>query len=171
MKRHELEHVLRAAGSITDETDFVVMGSQAILGTVADPLESLLGSLEVHLYPRNNPEISDLIGGSIGNGSPFHETFGYYGQGADLSSVTLAKGWKQRLAPFSSANTRGVIGWCLSPEDLAFCKLAAGSKEDLDYVSELLNSKVLNAEGVRSLGLSPEVDQQVESRLQSAEKV
>jgi len=32
MKRHELEHVLRAASGITGLEDIVVVGSQAILG-------------------------------------------------------------------------------------------------------------------------------------------
>ena len=37
MRRHELEHVLRAAKGITDEIEFVVIGSQAILAQIPDP--------------------------------------------------------------------------------------------------------------------------------------
>jgi hypothetical protein len=37
MRRHELEHVLRAAKGITDEIEFVVIGSQAILARIPDP--------------------------------------------------------------------------------------------------------------------------------------
>ena len=32
MTRTQLEHIIRAAGAIADETDLVVIGSQAILG-------------------------------------------------------------------------------------------------------------------------------------------
>lgn len=36
MKRVDLEHVLRAASAITNERDFVVIGSQAVLGQFPD---------------------------------------------------------------------------------------------------------------------------------------
>ena len=35
MKRAELEHILRAAGSIADDTEIVVVGSQASLARAA----------------------------------------------------------------------------------------------------------------------------------------
>jgi hypothetical protein len=38
MKRSDLEHILRASKSVTGETEFVVIGSQAILGRFADAL-------------------------------------------------------------------------------------------------------------------------------------
>jgi hypothetical protein len=36
MKRSQLEHLLRAAGSVVGATDLVVVGSQAILATFAE---------------------------------------------------------------------------------------------------------------------------------------
>jgi len=50
MKRHELEHILRAAAAITGADRFVVIGSQAILGQFANaPLEFLV-SAEADLF-------------------------------------------------------------------------------------------------------------------------
>ena len=36
MKRSDLEHILRASKSVTGETEFIVIGSQAILGRFPD---------------------------------------------------------------------------------------------------------------------------------------
>ena len=36
MKRSDLEHILRASNGVTGETEFIVIGSQAILGPFPD---------------------------------------------------------------------------------------------------------------------------------------
>jgi hypothetical protein len=81
--RQQIEHVIRAAADIADDDELVVIGSQAILGQFPSAPADLLVSVEADLYPKNHPERADLIDGSIGEGSPFHETFGYYAHGAD----------------------------------------------------------------------------------------
>lgn len=91
MNRSQLEHLIRAAASIADDSDIVVVGSQAILGQHPNAPASLLRSMEADVYPLNAPERADLIDGSIGEGSPFHETFGYYARGVGPRSAVLAK--------------------------------------------------------------------------------
>ena len=76
MKRSDLEHILRASKDVTGETEFIVIGSQAILGRFPDAPRALRQSMEADLYPRYRPESSDLIEGSLGELSPFHQTFG-----------------------------------------------------------------------------------------------
>lgn len=49
MKRHELEHLIRAAGAITGADEIIVIGSQAILGARPDAPESLLRSCEAEM--------------------------------------------------------------------------------------------------------------------------
>lgn len=66
MTREQLEHVLRAAASITQEHSFVVIGSQAVLLPYPNAPEELLVSREVDLYPATAPEKADLIEGAIG---------------------------------------------------------------------------------------------------------
>jgi len=73
MKRHELEHLIRAAGAITGAEEIIVIGSQAILGARPDSPDSLLRSREADLFTLRDPKDADLIDGSIGEGSPFHE--------------------------------------------------------------------------------------------------
>lgn len=75
MTREEFEHALRAAVDIVDD-DLVVVGSQAILAQFPVAPPELLVSLEVDVFPLNQPERSDEIDGAIGDGSQFSETFG-----------------------------------------------------------------------------------------------
>lgn len=76
MNRKQLEHVLRACGSIAGCREIVVIGSQALLASCPDAPDALLRSMEVDCYPLDDPAKADLIDGSIGELSPFHETFG-----------------------------------------------------------------------------------------------
>lgn len=131
MTRSELEHLIRAAGAIAEDSEIIVIGSQSILGQFPDAPRALLRSAEADVYPRNHPERADLIDGSIGEGSNFHETFGYYAQGVGEETATLPKGWKARLVRISNANTAGTSGLCLEVHDLAISKYAAGREKDL----------------------------------------
>ena len=107
MKRIDLEHIIRAAAEIADDTEIIVIGSQAILGSFPNAPEILLISMEADVYPKNHPERSDLIDGSIGELSPFHDEFGYYAQGVDETTAILPDGWKDRLVLVRNENTRG----------------------------------------------------------------
>ncbi len=81
MTRFELEHLIRAAGSITDDKEIVVIGSQSVLGQFPNAPVALLASMAADIFPLNRPERADLVDGSIGEGSRFHESFGYYARG------------------------------------------------------------------------------------------
>ena len=82
MQRSELEHLIRASGDIADDDEIIVIGSQAILGQFPDAPARLLISMEADIFPKNKPEMADIIDGAIGEGSSFHEVHGYYAQGA-----------------------------------------------------------------------------------------
>lgn len=155
MTRAQLEHVLRAAGAIAQEEKLVVIGSQAILGAYPEAPEALTISLEVDLYPLNNPSKADLIDGSIGERSPFHETFGYYAHGIGPETALLPYRWLSRVIEVSNANTGGISGLCLHPADLAVSKLLAGRPKDLDFVQVMLAEGLLQREQL--LGLVPEL--------------
>ena len=139
MTREQLEHLVRAAAQIADDDDLVIVGSQAVLGQFPDAPRSLLVSNEADLYPKNKPERADLIDGTIGELSPFHETFGYYAHGVGPTTATLPDGWEDRLVPLYSENTRGATGWCLEIHDLIVSKLVAGREKDLDFAREAAN--------------------------------
>ncbi len=134
MKRSELEHVIRASATITDDDELIVVGSQAILGQFPDAPDELCVSTEADIYPKNLPERWELIDGSIGELSPFHDTFGYYAQGVEEGTATLPDGWQTRLVAVRGPGTRGATGWCLEVHDLVASKYVAGREKDRRYV-------------------------------------
>lgn len=151
MKLEQLEHIIRAAAVIADDDELIIIGSQAILGAYPAAPGELLVSDEADLYPKNHPERADLIDGSIGELSPFHETFGYYAQGVAPDTALLPSGWEQRLVAIRSSATRGATGWCLHPHDLALAKLAAGRDKDLRFVSDMARHGMLDVQALDAL--------------------
>ena len=133
MRRSELEHLIRAAAAITDQYEIMIVGSQSILGAIPTPPDSLLESMEADIYPMHRPDLADLIDGSIGEGSPFHERFGYYAQGVGPETAILPTGWPSRVIQIQNRNTDLKVGLCLEPHDLAASKLAAGREKAVSY--------------------------------------
>lgn len=137
MTRSELEHLIRAAGSVAREREIVVIGSQAILGEYPDAPTALLVSMEADVFPLHHPERAEKIEGAIGEGSRFHEEFGYYAQAVGASTATLPSGWRRRLVRIENENTGGTAGLCLEAHDLAISKYVAGRPKDLDFTATL----------------------------------
>ncbi len=146
MRRDQMEHILRAAASITNEREFVVIGSQALLAALPDLGPPLDKSMELDLYPLNNPAAASLIDGTIGELSPFDETFGYYGHGVGPETAILPRDWRDRAITVQNQNTGDAVGICISPEDLALSKLAAGREKDLEFVSEMVARGIVQTE-------------------------
>jgi hypothetical protein len=136
MTREQLEHIVRAAAANADTDEIVVLGSQALLGSVPHPSQRVLvRSMEADVFPLKFPERSILIDGAIGEKSVFHESFGYYAHGVAPETALLPEGWQDRLVPVRNENTRGCTGWCLDLHDLAVSKLAAGRDKDMEFLS------------------------------------
>jgi hypothetical protein len=166
MKRSELEHLIRAAADIADDDEIVVIGSQAILGQYPDAPADLCVSTEADVYPKNKPERADLIDGSIGEGSPFHDTYGYYAQGVGETTATLPAGWKDRLVPVKNANTRGATGWCLESHDLVLSKYAAGREKDDRFVRAALAERLVSAQTLHERLSAMPIDDAARERLE-----
>lgn len=149
MNRYQLEHIIRAAAGNADTREIIVIGSQSILGTYPDAPQELLVSMEADVYPKDCPEHSIVIDGSIGERSMFHETFGYYAHGVNETTAVLPSGWQERLVRVENENTRGSIGWCLEPHDLAVSKLVAAREKDLVFVAALLSHRMVSKETLR----------------------
>lgn len=160
MKRHELEHILRASAAITGADRFVVIGSQAIFGPVHEPPADLVESIEADVFTQRDIADAELIEGSIGEGSPFHNAFGYYAHGVGRETAVLPDGWEARLVAMQSANTGGAIGLCLDVHDLAVSKIVAGRDKDLKYVEGLFKHRLADPSSVRQrLAVTPLPDE------------
>jgi hypothetical protein len=169
MKRSDLEHLIRAAGAIGQDSQIVVIGSQAILGQFPDAPRSLLMSAEADVFPLNRPEHSDLIDGVIGEGSRFHQEFGYYAQGVDEHTAILPQGWRDRLVRVSNPNTGGVVGLCLEVNDLAISKYVAGRPKELKFTKELAKHSMTTLETLTKLvddtDITPELRHVIRARI------
>jgi hypothetical protein len=169
MKRSELEHLIRAAGSIANVAEIVVIGSQSILGQFPNAPPSLVVSAEADVFPLDRPELSDLIDGSIGEGSPFHELYGYYAQGVDEKTATLPRGWRERLVKINNPNTLGVTGLCLEVHDLAISKYVAGREKDQQFTRVLAKRGMVRRDTLlgreRDTDLFPELRKLVRARI------
>lgn len=146
MTRDQLEHAIRAACDVSDDTELWILGSQAILGAFPDAPESLRASIEVDVQPKNHPEKADLVDGVLGELSDFHQTHGFYVHGISIESVKLPDGWQQRTISVSDPiYTYGKIGLCLEVHDLAASKLAAYREKDKEFIRVLLIEKMIDA--------------------------
>ncbi len=145
MTREQLEHVIRAVADITGRQRLVVIGSQAILGQFPDAPAELLVSREADIYAPDNPELSELITGSIGEGSRFEATHAYFADGVSPVTATLPAGWESRLVPIRNANTRNATGWCLEAHDIAIAKYVANRDKDHRYNRALWRHGLIEA--------------------------
>jgi hypothetical protein len=150
MGPREFEHVVAAAAEVTGRTEFVVVGSQAILGSYGQPPESMLRSLEVDIYPLRDPDAADFIDGALGDGSPFHLAYGYYAHGVGPETAKAPRGWQERLVmreiPPRVTSKRTAVAWCLEAHDLVLSKCAAGRDRDWDYAAEALKAGIVQVD-------------------------
>jgi len=147
VKRDQFDHLIRAAAAITGDEVVTVIGSQAILGSWADGdlPAALVSSQEVDLIPAGDlQEKRDLIDGSIGEFSQFHEVFGVWAHGVAESTAVLPAGWSQRLVRYESPGTRGAVALCLDPHDLWIAKAIRADARDIAYCHALASSGRLN---------------------------
>jgi hypothetical protein len=149
VRRVELEHVIRAAATVAEDRDLVIVGSQAILGQFPDAPESMLVSREADVYPRNRPEQGDEIEGALGDGSYFDATFGYYAHAVGPETAKVPAGWEERLVPISGENTGGATGWCLEVHDLLLSKCVAGRERDWEFAEEALRHGLADPDELR----------------------
>ena len=156
MNRDQLLHVIRAAAIVTGVDDLVVLGSQAVLASVDDfelPWEvtrSVEADIAVDLQigrvelGTSSEDLALLIDGAIGEGSHFHATFGYYGEGVEIEVAVLADGWRDRLVPLIAESPAGPkVGWCLSVPDVWVAKAAAGRQKDSEFCRALASNRIV----------------------------
>lgn len=153
MRREDLEHIIRACGEITNQYEFVVVGSQSILGQVPSPEDVFTVSMEADIYPLLAPDLADEIDGAIGEGSQFHSTHGYYAQGVGPDTATLPQDWMSRVHRIQNGNTNDRVGYCLDVIDLFLSKAAARREKDREFCMALLEHGYVTS--AKALALVP----------------
>lgn len=169
MNKQEFDHVIRAASSVVGIDEVLVIGSQAAHASIADELPpEALRSIEVDVavFGDDDGSLADLIDGSIGEASMFHESFGFYAQGVSESTAVLPDGWRDRLVRYESSGTSGAVAWCLELHDLWISKAIAGRPKDVEFCQafrdgELVDPVLL----VDRLQTVPDLSEQVRARV------
>ena len=152
MNRKAFDHAIRAAGAVLGENEVLVIGSQAIHATISRNLPpEAERSIEADVAALNDPDErkADLIDGSIGEASIFHETFGYYAQGVSQTTAVLPEGWRDRLVRYESPATNGVVAWCLEIHDLWLSKAVAMREKDVDFCRALAKRRLVRRDALR----------------------
>jgi hypothetical protein len=158
MTREELEHIIRASADITQEYEFVIVGSQSMLGAVPRPQAVFTVSMEADIYPLQAPELAEKIDGAIGEGSQFHQTYGYYAQGVGPETATLPEDWMRRVHRVQNRNTNDRVGYCLDVLDLFLAKAAAGREKDRAFCMALLGHGYVTVAKVLELAPKMPID-------------
>ena len=175
MRLDDLDHVVAAAAEATGQDEFVVIGSQAILGTYAEPPDSMLVSLEADIYPLHDPDAAADVDGALGDGSPFHLAFGYYAHGVGPETAKAPQGWQERLVrreiPPRVAAKQAPVAWCLEVHDLVLSKCAAGRERDWEYARVALKAELVEPavllDRTRLLPIPTDARADVHTKLQS----
>ena len=167
MNRSELEHIIRAAGEIAQVKKVIILGSQSILAQFPDlskfvsnldqtdvavknrNLEILIRSIEADIMIPDSDEKTELMEAVMGELSVFHDTFGYYAQGVDLTTSKLPEGWENRLVEICNENTNGISGMCVEIHDVMVSKLYAGRPKDIEFFKAAVNFGLLSEEILR----------------------
>lgn len=164
MKKQQVDHVLRAAGRMTGERKFIIIGSQSLHGKYPDVADQILTSFEVDLIASKRIERTEWLN-VIGVDSQFHETYGYYADAVDVGTATLPKGWKGRLVNLPPGDTDGVRGLCLDPHDLAIAKYAAFREKDLVFARELARRGITSRKRLIELLAQTDITEELRERI------
>ena len=141
MNLSHIHHVLTEAKKITNHTDFVIIGSLTALGINVSPPDEMVRSIDVDLYPKDDPARAGEIAALIGQGSAFEDEYGYYVDAASPDLPTLPDGWEDRFVIHDFGNVRALF---LELNDAAISKYARGEIRDRIWIKEGLKAGLLS---------------------------
>lgn len=181
MTEEQLEHLIRASGAILGDKEVYIIGSQSILPWLrklaGKPPRSWPGiftlSSEADVIPIDNDEHkADLIDGSLGEDSYFHQTYGYYAQGVTKETPKAPEGWESRCYRLVNQNTYQTVGYCMHPADLFVAKAVANRPKDWAFLDAMIEHGLVKEKTVLHLcektqGLSVQEIQNLKVRIQS----
>ncbi len=150
MELSQLQELFDEARKLTNDTEFVVVGSLSILGIVQGkkiPARMLM-SIDVDCYTLKDPGRILELQQQLGQGSPFEERHGYYLDPIAPEVVTLPAQWESRLVRVPLAN--GIVVSFLDPNDAAVSKYARGERRDREWIQAGLAAGLLSAPIIES---------------------
>ena len=171
MNLDQLKNILRTASELTNETEFYIIGSSAILVVFESPTDLYLSrSTEADILALSgDPEIADQISVLIGELSPFHENHDVYADGCTFETPVFApEGWQDRAiaVPYHDI---GVTARFMELHDLFLSKIGAGRSKDTEFCTALVKTGYLShdelIERVPMINCTSDQRQVIENRI------
>jgi hypothetical protein len=160
MRKQGIDHILRAAADVTKQKKFVLVGSAAVIARRQHIPLNMMYTPEIDIYAPEADDIelvSEMIDGSIGQGSQFHNEHGYYGDGVSPGTAKMPIDWQERAIEYTGPGCPGVVALVPEENDVALAKLAAWREKDRDWLNEGVRTGVFSLERMASrLGLMPQ---------------
>ena len=148
MRREDLARLFARARELSGETDYVVLGSLAVLGYAGEVPSRMAASIDVDAYSKSDPPRIFELASALGQGSRFEAEHGYYLDPISPSVATLPSGWEGRLVRIELAS--GLAAWFLEPNDAAVSKYARMEPRDREWIRPGLRAGVLSLPTVDS---------------------
>jgi hypothetical protein len=142
MRREDLRRLFARARDLCGETDYVVLGSLAVLGCTGEVPPRMAASIDVDAFSKNDPARIFDLASSLGQGSPFELEHGYYLDPISPQVATLPAGWEGRLTRIQLEPT--LAAWFLEPSDAAVSKYARMEPRDREWIRPGLRAGVLS---------------------------
>ena len=156
MNREQLHALLAQAKAIVHHTDFVIVGSLSILGAVSDPPRTMVMSIDVDTYLKNDPQRTYDLAQALGQGSAFEDEFGYYLDPVSPSLPSFPEGWQERLIPLDFGDVKAFF---VQPDDVAVSKYMRGEERDLRWLLAGLKSGLLDMDTIeRRIASAPALE-------------
>jgi hypothetical protein len=143
MKREDLRRLFHEARLLVGETDYVVIGSLAVLGYTGDVPARMAMSIDVDAWCKSDPARVFDLAPALGQGSAFEAKHGYYLDPVSPQVATLPDGWNGRLIRIELEPA--LVAWFLDPNDAAVSKYARLEPRDREWIRAGLAAGVLSA--------------------------
>lgn len=146
LDRPKIDHIVRAVAAITDEKCFVIIGTGAFIASVKNvPLNMMLTrELDIYSDGADPDKLSELIDGTMGEGSPFDLAFGYYAHGVGERTAYMPSDWRSRAKLIRLSSGPEIRCLCPERNDIAISKLCAWRDKDKDWLRAGVMSGTIN---------------------------
>lgn len=136
--------------------EFVIVGSLSILGAVAEPPRTMVISIDVDTYLKNDPQRTGELVQALGQGSAFEDEFGYYLDPVSPKLPSFPQGWQDRLIPLDFGDVKAFF---VEPNDVAVSKYMRGEDRDMRWLLAGLKGGLLDLDVIeRRVASAPALD-------------
>ncbi len=147
MRRDRLDHILRAAAGVTGHTTFVLVGSSVVLVRCKNIPGDMLMTREADVYVPGAPDseaLSDAIDANIGQGSAFHNQYGYYADGVSPGTAIMPLDWEARTQSYQGSGCPGITAIVPDVDDVALAKVVAWRDKDKDWLTSGIRAQLFS---------------------------